>query len=151
MTITSHESSGILVLVLPRCGLFRAILRATSMRDCASLSVSCCFLAPNEGDTNGDGVRSVVENGDFQTVVCGCPDATGNTPTPTPTAGVQVSTQAPAPAVVVEPTTAPVSAVAIDTTVAPIPGGPALTPNATQVRAASGNTWSDVWREIERL
>lgn len=89
------------------------------------------FLGPNAGDTNGDGIRSVAESGDFETVVCGCPNEAGNNTTPTPAAGVQVSTQAPAPAIIEEPTTAPVPAV--ETTVAPIPAEPALTPNDPQV------------------
>eukprot|EP00903_Cladosiphon_okamuranus_P015531 g14339.t1 len=86
-------------------------------------------------DSNADGVRSVAENGDFQAVVCGCPDAAGNIPTPTPTAGVQVPTQAPATTVVVEPTTAPSSAVVLNPTLSP-PGEPALTPDATQTTPA---------------
>eukprot|EP00752_Nemacystus_decipiens_P010130 g9028.t1 len=87
-----------------------------------------------ECDTNGDGVRSVAESGDFQAVLCGCPDAAGNIQTPAPSAGVLGSTQAPAPVVALEPTTAPVSA--IEPTVAPIPAEPELTPNATQATLA---------------
>lgn len=98
------------------------------------------MLLPNEGDTNGDGIRSVAESGDFKTVVCGCPDEAGDIATPTPTAGVQVSTQAPAPAIIVESTMAPVPA--IEPTVAPFPAEPALAPNTTQVRAAIGNMWT---------
>lgn len=108
---------------------------------------SCCFLVPNKGDTNGDGVRSAAESGDFQAVLCGCPDAAGNIPTPAPSAGIQGSTQPPAPGTVLEPTTAPVPAV--EPTVAPIPAEPALTPNITQVRATSGNRWKYVIK-IER-
>ncbi|CAM9105048.1 unnamed protein product [Hapterophycus canaliculatus] len=109
-----------------------------------------------ECDSNGDGVFSIAESGDFQKVDCGCPGVTVATPTPAPIAGtigvtglpVQVPTAVPQPAVAMEPTPAPapVEPAVQQLTQAPVIGGPAapttqacnLTLSSTELQDVSG-------------
>ncbi|CAN0031619.1 unnamed protein product [Scytosiphon promiscuus] len=105
-----------------------------------------------ECDSNGDGVLSIAENGDFDNVICGCSGVAVTTPTPAPRAGTtatpaQVPTAAPGSAIVIEPTAAPVpTEPAVQVTQAPVDGGPVaptapacnLTITSTELQDVSG-------------